>query len=108
MRGLVYANGSRGHGGVAALITVKIKRSGLLGYCGLISGGTTIIVCVHMDLALPERGDASQHVMTFGQSHTNKQPGETIRCNYNYCICLGIHNHSRCTGDFSGVPDEYQ
>lgn len=103
-----FSSGSRGHGGVAALIPVRIKRSGLLGYCGLVSGGTTIIVRVRMDPALPERGDASQHMMTFGQSHTNKRAGETIRCNYNYCLGLGIHKHSRCTGDFSGVPDEYQ
>lgn len=73
---------------MAMLITSKIKLSGLHSYYDLISWGKKIIVSAQIDFALLERAFgafALQQIMTFGQSHTNKQLRQTIRCNYNYC-----------------------
>lgn len=71
------------------LITSKIKSSGLHCYYDLISRGMEIIVSAQIDLSAPlhfASGEfASGLIMTFGQSHTNKQPRQTITSNYNYC-----------------------
>lgn len=73
---LIYANRGRGHWGMATLITSKIKLLGLNSYYDLISWGKKIIVSAQMDFVLLEYAFSDfvlQQIMTFGQSHTNKQ-----------------------------------
>lgn len=110
--GLIHTNRGRGRRGMAPLITVPMKSRGLNSYYDLISRGKKVIVSAQIDLALLRDafGElASLQIMTFGQSHTNKQLRQTIRCNYNYCSsgseCVSA---SQGAGEFSGSGAEYQ
>lgn len=86
---LIYANGGRGQRGMAMFITSEIILLCPDSYYDLTSRGKKIIVSSQIDLLLLENtfGEfARQQIMTFGQSHTNKQLRQTIRCNYDYCF----------------------
>lgn len=75
---------------------VRLNCSGLDSYYDLISWGKKIIVSSQIRFVLLEYafGEfAQRQIMTFGQSHTNKQLRQTIWCNYDYCFSGWIHNH---------------